>query len=244
MEVEIRNQQGERLEHTFHQGGASPKATVVVGHGVTGNKDRPWDVGLCEALAANGFSALRFSFSGNGGSEGDFRESTVSKEVEDLGAVLDALVASGEGNLAYAGHSMGGAVGVIRASQDDRIKFLISLAGMVHTAKFAEVEFGDEKPDEGCMWEDPDCPLSSAFVNDMNAVGSVLDRVPRIRVPWLLVHGTADDVVPVEESREVFESAGEPKKLVELPEVDHVFSEAGLQPMIDAVTGWLGEVIR
>ncbi len=243
MNRKIRNQQGEKLEYTFHEGGESPKATIVVGHGVTGNKDRPWDVGLCEALASAGYSALRFSFSGNGGSEGEFRDSTVTKEVEDLGAILDAVEAEGLGPVVYAGHSMGGAVGVIRASEDDRIQYLISLAGMVNTAKFAQVEFGEETPDQGCMWEDPECPLSSAFVNDMNAIGDVLERGSRIGVPWLLVHGTADDVVPIEESRAIFERAREPKELAELDGADHVFSEDSLVSMIAAVKDWLAKTI-
>ena len=40
---------------------------------------------------------------------------------------------------------------------------------MVHTAKFAEVEFGGS----GFMWGKEDCPLSQAFVDDMNQIGSV-----------------------------------------------------------------------
>ncbi len=243
MNTEIRNPQGEKLDYSFHDGGGGAKALVIIGHGVTGNKDRPWDVALGEALATAGVHALRFSFAGNGDSEGDFRECTVSKEVGDLGAVIDATNAAGHENIVYAGHSMGGAVGVLRASSDDRIKYLISLAGMVHTAKFAEVEFGEETPDSGFMWEDEDCPLSSTFVNDMNAVGSVLEKGAAIQVPWLLVHGTADDVVPVEESREIFALANEPKQLVELSGADHVFNDEGLQPMLDAVVGWVQETV-
>lgn len=243
MNTEIRNAQGEKLDFAFHDGGSGARALVMIGHGVTGNKDRPWDIALADGLATAGVHALRFSFAGNGDSEGDFRECTVSKEVADLGTVIDAVTTAGHENLVYAGHSMGGAVGVIRASSDDRIKFLVSLAGMVHTAKFAEVEFGEETPDGGFMWEDEDCPLSSSFVNDMNAIGSVLGEATKIRAPWLLVHGTADDVVPIEESREIYASAHEPKKLVELPGADHVFNGDALQPMLDAVVSWVGEMV-
>ena len=38
-----------------------------------------------------------------------------------------------------------------------RIEFLVSLAGMVHTAKFAKVEFGEETPGSGFMWGKKDC---------------------------------------------------------------------------------------
>ncbi|MEM0896403.1 MAG: alpha/beta fold hydrolase [Verrucomicrobiota bacterium] len=243
MNTEIRNPQGEKLDYAFHEGGSGASALVIIGHGVTGNKDRPWDIALSEALSAAGFHALRFSFAGNGDSEGEFHDSTITKEVGDLGAVIDAATDAGYSNIVYAGHSMGGAVGVLRTSTDDRIQYLISLAGMVHTAKFAEVEFGEETLDQGFMWEDEDCPLSSTFVKDMNSIGSVLDKASSIEVPWLLIHGTGDDVVPIEESREIFAAANEPKEFIELPDVDHVFNDAGLQPMIDAVTSWLGDMV-
>ena len=91
---EIKNRHGERLDYTFHEGKEGSKSIVVIGHGVTGNKDRPFVVALGEGLAAAGFPALRFSFSGNGASEGKFTDSTISKEVDDLGAVLAVLEAA------------------------------------------------------------------------------------------------------------------------------------------------------
>ena len=239
MNATVTNPSGETLDYRFHGDPEDKSRLVLIGHGVTGNLDRPWAEGLSDALAAAGYPAVRFSFAGNGDSEGDFRDCTISKEVADLGAMIDAAKAAGYEEILYAGHSMGGAVGVLRASSDDRINRLISLAGMVHTAKFAKVEFGEETPDEGLMWEDEDCPLSSTFVDDMNAIDSVLEKGAAIQVPWLLVHGDADDVVPIEESREIFALANEPKQLVELPGVNHVFAEEGLAPMIEAVVGWL-----
>jgi pimeloyl-ACP methyl ester carboxylesterase len=233
---DIRNSHGERLDYSLHQGEGNLKRIVVLGHGVTGNKDRPFVVALANGLAAAGIPALRFSFSGNGESEGKFIDSTLSKEVEDLGSVLDAL---SDYFVCYVGHSMGGAVGVVRASRDKRIKLLVSLAGMVHTKTFAQIEFGDVTPDEGFMWDKPDCPLSSAYMNDMTQIDSVADRASRITVPWLLLHGTEDDVVPVGESREIFGYANEPKNLLEIGGADHVFSDESTVEMVSNVVLWV-----
>lgn len=233
---EFKNLYGEKIDYTMHPGETGSKFLVVIGHGVTGNKDRPFLVALAEGLAAAGIPAMRISFSGNGESEGAFAESTISKEVADLGAVLDAV---GQGNVVYVGHSMGGAVGVIRASEDPRIRFLVSLAGMVHTADFARREFGEVTPDAGCMWDEPDCPLSKKYMNDMAAIGSVVDRAPQIRVPWLLVHGTEDDVVPIQDSRDIFARANDPKELIEIEGANHVFAEAHTATMVDKVVRWV-----
>ncbi len=240
MNESITNSQGETLDYTFHDANSRTRDLLIIGHGVTGNKDRPFLVSLAEAVENEGLSVLRFSFSGNGSSGGDFRDCTISKEVEDLKAVITAAEANGY-KVTYAGHSMGGAVGVLTASTDDRIRNLISLAGMVNTLAFYDREFGEVTPDEGCMWEEPECPLSSKYKTDLYDIGSVASKATEVKVPWLIIHGDTDDVVPIEDSREIFVSANEPKQLVEVPGANHVFSEEGEGLMIEAVISWLGE---
>ncbi|MDZ4741959.1 MAG: alpha/beta fold hydrolase [Verrucomicrobiota bacterium] len=232
---EIKNTQGEKLDYIYHKGGEL-KQIVVIGHGVTGNKDRPFVVALAEALEKSGVNVLRFSFSGNGDSEGKFTDSTISKEVEDLGAVLDTL--SGY-EILYVGHSMGGAVGVLRTSQDNRINALVSLSGMVDTAEFYKREFGMLKAGEGFMWDEETCPLSQAYVDDMLQIGNVLAQGAKIKVPWLLVHGTEDDVVPIKDSEDIFAKAHEPKELFTIPGSNHVFSNEHTAPMIEKVVPWV-----
>ena len=235
MREEIVNRLGEKIDYTYLEGDGA-KRIVILGHGVTGNKDRPFLVLLSEQLAAAGIATLRFSFSGNGASGGDFVDSTISKEVDDLGSVLDALAGY---EICYVGHSMGGAVGVIRASEDDRIQYLISLAGMVHTKAFAEREFGEVTPDAGTMWDDPDCPLSQAYMDDLSGIDTVVERGSRIAVPWLLVHSSEDDVVPLQDSHDMFARAHEPKQLVVIDGAGHVFSDDAAPQMVAVVMEWV-----
>lgn len=233
---EIRNEHGECLDYTYHKGNGN--RIVVIGHGVTGNKDRPALIALAEGLAEAGISVLRFSFSGNGDSEGEFGESTISKEVADLGKVLDALE---DYKICYVGHSMGGAVGVLRAAVDERIEVLVSLAGMVHTNEFAQREFGDVPPDKGFMWDEPDCPLSQTYVDDMATIDSVAKQASKFGGPWLLVHGSEDDIVPIQDSIDILQYANEPTELLELPGVDHVFSGDGSPLMVEKVVAWIDQ---
>ena len=72
MEEKITNSEGEILDYTFHDPGNPSRDILIIGHGVTGNKDRPLVVTLAEAVSNEGMAALRFSFSGNGSSGGDF----------------------------------------------------------------------------------------------------------------------------------------------------------------------------
>lgn len=246
MNKPIQNSLGETLDYSFAPGIAAEKKTdwiVVLGHGVTGNKDRPVVVDPANALNAAGFDTLRFSFAGNGDSEGDFRDATVSKEVGDLAAVLDA-VSQTYPKIAYVGHSMGGAVGVIQASKDKRINALVSLAGMVDTKAFASTEFGEETPDQGLMWEEESCPLSSKYMHDLcETIQSVAPLAKTITAPWLLLHGTADDVVLPKDTETVQSLKGDAVKVVFVEGADHSFNEpAHKAQMTEAVVAWLNKL--
>ena len=237
----IRNGHAERIDYEL-RGPDVRRELVVIGHGVTANRDRPFLVALADALSEIGVPSLRFSFSGNGASEGRFEDSTISKEVEDLGAVIDALEPLQLERLTFVGHSMGGAVGVLRTASDPRIHALASLAGMVFTRDFCERKFGALTPGQDLMWDKPECPLSQAFVDDLTSIGDVLRPAAAIRVPWLLVHGTGDTVVLPRDSHEARAAAGGRPQLIEIPDVDHVFSDAGTARMCEAVVGWYREL--
>ncbi len=233
---EIRNRQNERIDHTFHPG-TRADALVILGHGVTGNKDRPLLIAIAEALAAHGWPCLRISFSGNGESGGAFENSNITKEIADLQAVLNAV--PNDVRVAYVGHSMGGAVGVLTAARDMRIFTLVSLAGMTHTADFVQREFGDVTPGGGFMWDDEDCPLSQEYVDDLTALGDTLSAAEAVTQPWLLIHGTADDVVPVRDGHDAFAAATCEKQWLEIPGAEHAFDESTYPQIIDAVETWL-----
>ncbi len=237
----IRNRRGQRLDAAFHPA-AREDAVVVIGHGVTGNKDRPLLVGIARALADRGIPCLRFSFAGNGASEGRFEEATISAEAEDLEAALDAVSELGARRIAYLGHSMGAAVGTLVAARSpDRIHVLVSIAGMVDVAGFFRREFGEVVPGEGFMWDEPGCPLSPATVDDANAIGSTLTAAEAVAQPWLFIHGSADDVVPLSDSQEAYAAAAAAaqKRLLEMPGQGHMFSESAYAAIADAVVAWI-----
>ncbi len=156
--------------------------------------------------------------------------------MRDLIAVVDAL----DGRpVIYAGHSMGGAVGVLRAAGDERIETLVSLAGMVDTAEFFERKFGELTLGAGNMWDKPECPLSQAYADDMRSVATVLPQAAQIEIPWLLVHGSADEVVLPKDSRLAQGATNGRADLVELEGADHVFSDEGTASMTACVVSWL-----
>lgn len=237
--AEFRNRAGERIDHVFHNGSGSTKhdAIVILAHGLTGNLDRPQLAALADGLAAHGWPCLRITYPGNGHSEGTFRDCNITKEIGDLTSVLDALPT--DTPVAYVGHSMGAAVGALTAARESRIRVLISLAGMVHTAAFFAREFGSLVPGKDCLWDEREYPLSQAFADDLRGIGDVLTAAANVTVPWLFLHGTEDDLVPPQDSRDAFAAAAGPKKLVEIPRAGHSFDEDSYPILVRESDSWL-----
>jgi dipeptidyl aminopeptidase/acylaminoacyl peptidase len=76
-------------------------------------------------------------------------------------------------------------------------------------------------------------------MDDMTRIKTVLNKTSKITIPWLFVHGTEDDVVPIRDSREIFNKADNPKKLIEIQDADHVFSENSTNVMVTQVVSWI-----
>lgn len=233
------NAAGERLDSAFLPGRPGGRELVVIGHGVTSHHDRPYLTALGEALAGAGIASLRFSFAGNGRSEGSFAAATIRKEVADLGAVLEAC---GDRRIAYVGHSMGAAVGVLCAAADARIAALVSLAGMVHVRAFCERHFAGLVPGRDAMFGRPGCVLSPEFLDDARTIDTVLPAARRIAVPWLLVHGDRDELVPLADAEAARRAAAGRPELRVLVAADHRFGGCE-EAMVAVVVPWLVETL-
>ena len=239
---EIKNKHGEIIDYNFHLGSEKSRHLLIVGHGIMGDKDYPLVSTLARGVAEQGMSALSFSFTGNGYSEGRFVDCTITKEIEDLQYILSSVVDQGWRPI-YAGHNIGGAVGVLSATIDSRIEYLISLAGVVETEEFCQKEFQQVNQNKESIWGDPVFPLSDSFVKDMHDIKSVLPRATGINIPWLLVHGTKDDIVPLIDSQSLITNFQNTRDLIKIEGADHTFSGEYTDQLVEIVVEWLAKKI-
>jgi pimeloyl-ACP methyl ester carboxylesterase len=85
----ITTSDGLRLESAWHPGG---EEVAVLAHGITADlTEQGLFVTLADSLVAAGFSVLRFSFRGHGGSDGAPREMTIAGERLDLRAAVESV---------------------------------------------------------------------------------------------------------------------------------------------------------
>jgi dipeptidyl aminopeptidase/acylaminoacyl peptidase len=205
-------------------------APIIVGcHGFKGFKDWGFWPETGRRLAEAGFVLVTFNVSGAGvGADADrftdlegFAANTLSKELQDLGAVLDAIsrrelsLGGADGRrLGVLGHSRGGAMALVRASRDPRIRSLVTWASV---ADFHRVDEETRRTwRETGYIEVPNLRtgqilrLSVSFLDDLEAHGDALNPVEaarRLKIPYLIVHGADDETVPVQEAERLARAA-------------------------------------
>ena len=232
---------GGPLRGTIRTAGQS-RAAVIICHGFKGFKDWGYFPVLADHLARAGFSAVSFNFSGSGvGEDGQsfsepdrFAHMTYSAELGDLGRVIDAVSAGsiGLGPLAIGvvGHSMGGGVAILQAARDSRIGALVTWAA---TAQFGRLW----SPEQVSQWRRAGrldvvnqrtgdiLPLCTDVLDDLERHAETLDvtmAAARIRAPWLVAHGTADESVPVSDAQ-TLHAANPGSTLLLLDDASHTF---------------------
>lgn len=219
---------------------------VIFVHGFKGFKDWGAWPRIGERIARAGHPFLRFNFSHNGTTPEQpqafadpeaFGRNTFSKELDDLGAVIDG-VTSGEWApsltgrpLALIGHSRGGGIVLLKAGEDDRVTRVITWAGVSEFGRFWDRDTMAKWEREGIHHvinarTGETLPLYWDLYADYAANPDRL-HIPsvaaRLSVPVLILHGDADPVVPVAMAEELAAIIPD-ARLVRIPDADHTFA--------------------
>jgi pimeloyl-ACP methyl ester carboxylesterase len=226
----------------------SPKPVIIFCHGYKGFKDwGAWNL-MANSFANAGYYFVKFNFSHNGGTLEQpidfpdleaFGQNNYSKELDDLGSVIDWLFEStevrNEGDLNRVfllGHSRGGAIVTVKAEEDPRVKKIISLAGISSfRARFHEEtqEFKDWKAlgvkyiENGRTKQQ--MPHYFQFYEDYigNKDRLNIERaVKNLHIPHLIIHGDEDTSIYMEEA-EALHRWNPESKLVIIKGANHVF---------------------
>ena len=181
----------------WHFPGRGDTAAVLC-NGNAGNRaDR---LPLAAGLRRRGLGVLSLDYRGYGGNPG---------EPEEAGLIADAAAAAaflattpGVNRLVYFGESLGAAVLVGLAERHPPAALVLRspFTSLLDVAR-AHLPF-----------------VPSGVIDDRWAS---LERIRGITVPLLVLAGTADRVVPYEQSRRLFEAAPGPKRLVTFDGADH-----------------------
>ncbi len=244
-----RNNQKPIVFDTYYDKNAKPKPLVILCHGYKGFKDwGAWDL-VAEKFKDEGFFFVKFNFSHNGGTIKQpidfpdleaFAENNYSKELQDLEDIINYFTSEKNSffedidtkNTTLIGHSRGGGIATIKASEDHRIKKLITWASVCGFGKRTSTTGNLEQwKKDGVKYvlngrTKQKMPHNYQFYLDYKANEARLNIencCKNLNIPHLIIHAKEDPSVSFEEA-ESLQLWSPNSTLVIINNSDHVFS--------------------
>ncbi len=196
-----------RLSGRLHRPPGPIRGVAVFAHCFSCGKDLHAAGWLTDALADEGFATLRFDFAGLGQSEGDFAETTLATNVDDLLAAARWLDSEGLAPTLLVGHSLGGAAVLLAAPSLSSVQAVATVGAPADPTHLAQ------QPVD----------LAAPLLADL-ASHDLLGGLSALRKPLLVLHSPQDQVVGVGHARRLFEAARHPKSFVSLDGADHLLT--------------------
>jgi uncharacterized protein len=246
----LKGADGARITGDVYLPEADQPPLVVVIHGFKGFKDWGFFPWLGRTLAEGGLAAAVINLSHNGvGDDSEtferldlFERDTWSKRVYDMQQVLDAATHGlltdhahpNPARVGLLGHSMGGGLALLMAAKDARVRSVVTLAGVNRPNRLPMDAVNLALQSIGHV------PVENARTGQIMRIGrdffDELKRHPQafdiqaaaaaVTLPWLLIHGTEDETVPLEEAHDLLERAGDNAKLLSIEGAGHTFGAA------------------
>jgi len=195
---------------------------VIMCHGFTGNKleDKCLFVEAARAFSNAGFWTFRFDFFGSGDSAGDFKETRLSINIQNLKDTLHFVRNEGFEKIFILGISMGAATAILTLDSEE-VEGLVLWSTVPDMKKLFEVKLGiplESAPDFK-SYEYEGWLIDREFYLDALRY-NISDEFKKLKMPKLIVQGSKDGSV-FTEGYEYF------KKIALEPVGFHLIENAG-----------------
>jgi len=140
--ITVLNRKKQRLSALLHVPAKATDKIIIFTHSFKGDKNYQPIIGeFAKRICDEGFAMLRFDCFGSGESEGDFEESTVRTQIEDLEDVINYAKSQGYTRICLIGLSLGTSHSIMAC--DDSISCMV-LWSPIFTHKGLYEEYKDE----------------------------------------------------------------------------------------------------
>jgi uncharacterized OsmC-like protein/alpha/beta superfamily hydrolase len=201
---------------------------AIFAHCFTCSKNLSVATHISRAMVDRGFAVLRFDFTGLGQSDGNFADTHVSSNVDDLVAAAAMMEERYEAPVLLVGHSLGGAAVLLAAAKLPSVRAVVTIGAPFHpdhVRHLLEDRLEDiEKDGEATVvLAGRAFTIRRDFLADLEQ--HTMDRTIReLKRALLVMHAPLDDTVGVENAAHIFESARHPKSFISLHEADHLLT--------------------
>jgi len=232
----------------FFNNDGKPKPLVIFCHGYKGFKDwGSWDL-VADEFKQAGLFFVKFNFSHNGGTIENpidfpdleaFAENNYTKELDDVDRMINHLLSENNpfknnidyNNITLIGHSRGGGISIIKASEDQRISKLITWASVSGFGKRTSTTGNLEQwKKDGVKYvlngrTKQKMPHNYQFYENYKANEKRLNielATKKVSVPFLIIHAKEDPSVGFAEA-ENLHTWNSKSKLTPIKQSNHVF---------------------
>jgi acylglycerol lipase len=246
-----------------------PRAVIVLAHGASEHGGRYAWTG--EELNKRGYAVYAIDHRGHGRSAGDRAViDRMHNAVEDLHTLVERAQGAYPGRpLVLLGHSMGGAVALAYTAEHEDALDALVLSGALAVLEAASPvqrvagrvlsvvapSLGVVAIDSSAVSRDPEVvadydadplnyhgKLPARTVAELSrAIDRFPDAVTHFRLPMLVMHGTADRLVPIAGSEMVVDRAGSDDKTFKRYDglFHEILNEPERQQVLDDIADWL-----
>lgn len=225
------------------------KAPVIIfSHGFKGFKDWGTFNLIAEWFASKGMAFVKFNFSHNGVTPQApteftdlqaFAENTFSKEIKDLGKVIDFVLSEeivekhclDPQKLSLIGHSRGGGISILKAAEDLRVRKLVTWGSVSDFEKGWTSDLVNTWETEGhinvlnhrtCQ----EMPVNYTLYEDYQKHRDKLyiqTAIIKMAIPFLIVHGRNDETIGVNAAYDMNDWNKDFTELFIVEDANHVF---------------------
>lgn len=216
-----------------------PRAVAVFAHCFACGRNSLAAVRIARLLADRGIATLRFDFAGIGESEGQFGETGLLGNADDIVAATSALTKNGLPCDLLIGHSYGGAAAIAAASQIPTVRNLVTIGAPFEVDHVLETVGADRDriEQEGSMVLSilgREAVITDEFVKQASNEGQ-RQRVAELDVRLLILHAQDDGIVPYEQGERLFLAARREKDFVTLKGADHLLTTSGAASQVSSL---------
>ncbi|MGS0748712.1 alpha/beta hydrolase family protein [Halpernia sp. GG3] len=240
----LKNKDGKEFLGDLYIPESSEKLPLVIfAHGYKGFKDwGAWNL-MAEKFAKSGFIFVSFNFSMNGIAlentsdftdiEG-FSENNYTQELDDLDVVIDhfsTLENVDTSKITLLGHSRGGGICTIKASEDPRISSLITLGSVDSMNRFVTGEQLEEWQKTG-IYNTFNSRTKQQMPHKLQFLNNYLENKERLnvenaakslKIPTLIIHGKNDESVKTSSAKNLNKWMSH-SKLILVENTGHTFN--------------------
>lgn len=242
--VNFKNSKGLNLVGIIHLPKKGAKSIVIISHGFTAKKDRPRLINASEFFSKKGYAVLRFDALGSG--ESDNSPVTIENYVGGLKSAIKYVRGLGYTNLGLLGESLGGLSSIL--AYDLKIQSMVLWAPLTTSkspplSKSKKVQ--EDLENKGYTLyekEDKIFKLPKQYFEERVSVNQE-KILSKIKCPVLIIQGTEDKTIPLEQTKKAIQLLPEKSKLEMILGAGHNLEE-NIDEVINLSLNWFKRYLK